>query len=211
MISLEQIKAARGLLDWTQTDLAQKSSLSLTAINNLERKLVLPRMATLEAIRETFEQNGIEFTEGPGVRLRGEPFEYIKFEGADAIDRQTEDIAAHIGTGGYIWNCSSDDANFPHYSPKAVELYLKTMREKKVDERNIMPAGNKNYVSDISTYRWLPTDSMGDMHWTVYADRVCWILWDRIPRVIIIRNATLAEGHRRQFLFLWQHAKEVEK
>lgn len=210
MITLEQIKAARGLLDWTQGDLAAKSGLSLTAINNLERRIVLPRVATLATIRETFEQNGIEFTEGPGVRLRGEAFEFIKFEGADAIDRQTDDVLAHVGTGGYIWCCGSDDRNFEIVAPEAQARYLAHIRAHQIDERILVPHGNRNFLSPPSAYRWLPEDSIGNLHWVVYADRVCWILWDRIPRCIILRSPTLAEGHRRQFLFLWGLAKEPE-
>ncbi len=208
MITIEQIKAARGLLDWTQTDLAEKSGLSLTAINNLERKIVQPRMATLETVREAFEQNGILFTEGPGVRLCGEPFECLKFEGNDAIARQAEDLFAHIGTGGSLWICGSDESNWERVAPGVQARYNDYMRANKVDERIIVPVGSRQFVSPPEVYRWLPVDSIGNMHWMVYADRVCWVLWDHVPRCIIIRSPTLAEGHRRQFLFLWELAHE---
>ena len=37
MITIGQCRAARGLLDWTQQDLAEACGLSKTAINNFEK------------------------------------------------------------------------------------------------------------------------------------------------------------------------------
>ena len=36
-VSMDQLKAARSLLNWSQADLAQKSGYSLPTINNIER------------------------------------------------------------------------------------------------------------------------------------------------------------------------------
>jgi transcriptional regulator with XRE-family HTH domain len=52
MISIQQIKAARALLEWRQEDLAKKSGLSLAAINKLERGLVSPRQFTLNILQQ---------------------------------------------------------------------------------------------------------------------------------------------------------------
>ena len=66
------MKAARGLLEWTQSNLADASGISLTAINSIERGAVTPRKSNLAKIQAAFEDQGIEFTNGdaPGVRLR---------------------------------------------------------------------------------------------------------------------------------------------
>jgi predicted transcriptional regulator len=70
----EQSRAARGLLDWTQQQLADKAGVGVVAIHQFEAGTSQPRRATVEVIRRAFEGAGIEFIEenggGPGVRLR---------------------------------------------------------------------------------------------------------------------------------------------
>jgi transcriptional regulator with XRE-family HTH domain len=73
-LSIRQIKAARELLGWHQSTLAEKSGVSMPTIMRLEAKGgdLGGRIETREKIRAAFEMAGIEFTneEGPGVRLR---------------------------------------------------------------------------------------------------------------------------------------------
>lgn len=75
MITSAQIRAARGMLDWTRKDLAQASGLSFASMMRLESFNGIPssNFKTLEAIRLAFERAGIEFIgspdNGPGVRL----------------------------------------------------------------------------------------------------------------------------------------------
>lgn len=77
MITAAQIRAARALLGWKQTDLAAASEVSEISIKNIERGATDPRVSTLRAIQKAFETNGVLFLEpgdirvgGAGVRLR---------------------------------------------------------------------------------------------------------------------------------------------
>jgi len=70
-----QLRAARALLDWSQTTLAEKAGLSVETIKRLERTkgtLEATKVSTLEAITGAIEKAGVEFTNGdaPGVRLK---------------------------------------------------------------------------------------------------------------------------------------------
>lgn len=65
---VNQIRAARALLDWTQTDLADASGLSQTGIARIENRTNKPNANTLHKIREalyaggvTFINNGVQF------------------------------------------------------------------------------------------------------------------------------------------------------
>jgi len=71
MITPAQIRAARALLDWNQSELAEKAGLSLTALNNLERGRSDPKASTLNAVQKAIEAAGVAFTNGdePGVRI----------------------------------------------------------------------------------------------------------------------------------------------
>lgn len=76
MITSAQIRAARGMLDWSRKDLAKSSGLSFASMMRLESFDGVPssNFKTLEAIKTAFEQAGIEFIgtpeDRPGVRLR---------------------------------------------------------------------------------------------------------------------------------------------
>nr|WP_035376663.1 helix-turn-helix transcriptional regulator [Acetobacter nitrogenifigens] len=69
-----QIRAARGLLDWTRDDLVEKSGVPKSTLVRVETDVVSPRAATLSAIRTALETAGVEFIAenggGAGVRLR---------------------------------------------------------------------------------------------------------------------------------------------
>jgi transcriptional regulator with XRE-family HTH domain len=79
MISPSQCRAARGLLDWSQHELAKRSRVGIVTIRQLEGGLHQPRPATLQVVRQALESAGVEFIDenggGAGVRLRkpGEP------------------------------------------------------------------------------------------------------------------------------------------
>jgi transcriptional regulator with XRE-family HTH domain len=71
-ISPQQSRAARGLLDWSQTELGVRANLSESTIRDFEKGRRVPAINNLTAIRGALEAAGVEFTNGdqPGVRLR---------------------------------------------------------------------------------------------------------------------------------------------
>jgi transcriptional regulator with XRE-family HTH domain len=76
MISVEQIRAARGLLGWSQTQLAEAADRSLPTIKRLEREDGEgPTVSddVREAVRAALEKAGVEFIPenggGAGVRM----------------------------------------------------------------------------------------------------------------------------------------------
>jgi predicted transcriptional regulator len=74
MLTREQCRAARGLLDWSQHDLAEHAGVGVVTVRQLEAGAHEPRRATLDVIKRALERAGVEFIDenggGPGVRLR---------------------------------------------------------------------------------------------------------------------------------------------
>jgi DNA-binding XRE family transcriptional regulator len=76
MITPEQIRAARALLNWSQNDLAEASEIASQSIKNIERGVTDPRLSTAVAIKTTLEKAGVQFLDGgavaagPGVAMR---------------------------------------------------------------------------------------------------------------------------------------------
>jgi len=66
-----QCRAARGLLGWSQAQLAEASKVATKTIADFERESRTPYDRTLADIQRAFEVAWVEFTNGgqPGVRL----------------------------------------------------------------------------------------------------------------------------------------------
>jgi transcriptional regulator with XRE-family HTH domain len=75
VITVQQIRAARGLLGWSQTELANRAGLSLPTVKRVEAGAG-PRVSdeARRRIQKALEAGGAQFVSenggGPGVRLR---------------------------------------------------------------------------------------------------------------------------------------------
>jgi transcriptional regulator with XRE-family HTH domain len=74
LITGRQLKAARALAGWEQTDLAEKSGVAISTIRRMESfdGEVGSRTSTLSLVKRALERAGIEFLndDRPGVRMR---------------------------------------------------------------------------------------------------------------------------------------------
>jgi len=72
-MTIEQSRAGRGLLDWSQSDLAERAGLSEGTVRHFESGLRIPSDDSLRALRSAMEAGGVEFIPenggGAGVRL----------------------------------------------------------------------------------------------------------------------------------------------
>ena len=82
MLTANQLRAARGLLDWSQGQLAEAAGLSLPTIKRMESDKGPGKSAAenVEAVRHALQSAGVIFladgditSGGPGVRLKETP------------------------------------------------------------------------------------------------------------------------------------------
>jgi predicted transcriptional regulator len=75
LISGKHLRAARGLLGWTQKDLAKRGKVALGTLRKMEESdgPVDSRTDTLIKVMTALEKAGVEFLndDRPGVRLKG--------------------------------------------------------------------------------------------------------------------------------------------
>lgn len=76
MITSEQCRGARALLDWSREQLAETSKVAVRTIVDFERGARAPREVTIDAVQRALEGAGVTFLAdgetidgGPGVRL----------------------------------------------------------------------------------------------------------------------------------------------
>jgi transcriptional regulator with XRE-family HTH domain len=75
MLTADQCRAARGLLNWTQAELSARASISAVSVRAFEKGGEM-RESNRKLLRLTFEAGGVVFLDageqkdgGPGVRL----------------------------------------------------------------------------------------------------------------------------------------------
>jgi DNA-binding XRE family transcriptional regulator len=69
-ISPAQCRGARGLLDWTQADLAKKVGIALRTVRDFESGKRKPLQIVRSSIKQALEEAGIEFLGEDGLRLK---------------------------------------------------------------------------------------------------------------------------------------------
>lgn len=79
MLQANQIRAARALLNWSQTELVEKTGLSMTTIRRMEDEKIGPERSSagnVATVTKVIEEAGILFLQagqliegGPGVRM----------------------------------------------------------------------------------------------------------------------------------------------
>lgn len=211
IISLRQMRAARGLMNWSQSDLAKKIELSITAINNMDREISSPRLQTLEKIKNTFENHGIEFIEGDGVRICDDIFKVTTYEDEDAFFRYTKDIVETLKlSGGEALSIIKDEKYYIDEHKKTIFNYYKQFEKYHLHERILMCEGTMERYGppNITKYKWCSKELASQIATTVCENKYCILLPEKI---IVIENSAIAEAYTKQFEEHWKRAKAIPK
>jgi transcriptional regulator with XRE-family HTH domain len=211
MPTVAQIKAARALLGWKQTDLARATKLSLPSIKNLERGMASPRASTMRIIEDALTAAGIEFTGTYGVQLRDEVFEMRHFDGDDFVARLTDDVFTVIrDSKDELLIVSIDERQFEQTASKEMDRYRENLQKLGYQERVLIPNGHDFFISPLGSYRWLPKQLIGPVPYFIYGDRFAIIMW-KMKRVVVMRNRSVADSFREQFNGLWKIGTPVKE
>lgn len=85
LITADQIRAARALKNWSQTDLAERTGLAVPTIANIELGKQIPGKNTIEKIIDAFTLGGIDFTDR-GVEKKDEKSKFVSLLKKDEYD-----------------------------------------------------------------------------------------------------------------------------
>lgn len=217
MLTAAQLRAARGLLDWTRSDLAKAASLSPETIKNIEHGAFRPQDATSTAIIRAFASFGVEFTDNEGVMRRRDVV--TRYDGREEFKRFMDDIYRVVSdpTQGEkpVYVSNVDDRMFIKYLGDYTDIHVDRMNElyktKKTivkvltGEESFYKAPNGHYLE----YRWMPAHEMVTVPFYVYGDKLAIIVFgdDPDPQVLVIASAMIAKAYREQFEVLWQNSR----
>ncbi len=210
MLTAQLVRAARSLLEWRQQDLAVKSGISLPAINKLERGAVSPRQFTLDILQKTFEREGVEFIEGPGVRLTDNLFNIETHIGKNAPLQMWRDIiASHQEGGGEALLSGLDESRWSDYQPEITQV-LADYQRLGITYRALLCDGDRNFHPGLDVrkhYRWISKALFTQLPYYVYKNKVAFVMWGRPLRVVILTHSIMADTFRRQFEMNWAGGK----
>lgn len=209
MLTIEQCRGARGILGWTQQDLADASGLSKTAINNFEKGHSDIKTESLRAIRMAFESADIEFLSSDGLRRKAESVIILK--GADAMDQLFEDIRGEVGgeIGGEILIANAGSNLAERISSRVLLEHLELLGKYKIHQRILCPPGERSLLGGGDDCRWIAEDRVKEAFMTViYGEKVAFELWGG-SMIVIVESADAQKAERNRFEYLWGRAQKA--
>lgn len=205
MLTIEQCRGARGLLGWTQQDLADSCGLSKTAINNFEKGHSDIKAESLNAIFMAFESADIEFLGQDGLRKKTEDAQILR--GAMALDHIFSDIATAIEhSNDDILIYGLHQALVEKISPHKKQTHTALLKAHGNKQRILCAEGTAQLLSPIDTCRWLPSETLNQTPTIFfYGEKLALSLWgDTI--FVIIKSTQAYEAERNRFEYLWSKA-----
>ncbi|MGE3770977.1 MAG: helix-turn-helix domain-containing protein [Bdellovibrionales bacterium] len=212
MIEAKQIRAARGLLDWTREDLAKASGVSTPALGQIETENRTARSGSLDKIKAAFENAGVVFTDNSGVKLKSDLVTI--YEGTEGVREFFDNVYAVVSTqtplilvgGGFQQDF------FDNMDKEYLEFHKKRLEAIPGFEiRTIKPASLKDEKPlDYVKFRVLPDHMFSRLPFYLYHNNLGVIRWKPTPRIVVIRDQQVAEAYHHQFDLIWKVAKRPE-
>lgn len=205
MITIEQCRGARGILGWTQQDLADGSGLSKTAINNFEKNHSDIKAESLRAIRLAFESSNIEFIGREGVSKKTETVKILR--GTTALNELLGDMhkTLEIRTDDILIS-HADQGMASRITTQKLFAHIDFLKNNKIRERIICFENSKHILSPTDEYRWLIKEAnQFGITTFVYGDKVAFELWDR-SMIVVTSCQEAAKAERSRFEEIWQAA-----
>ncbi|MGH1397812.1 MAG: helix-turn-helix domain-containing protein [Alphaproteobacteria bacterium] len=206
MLTIEQCRGARGILGWTQQDLANACGLSKTAINNYEKSHSDIKAESLKAIRMAFESAEIEFIGDNGVTKRRENIKILR--GAEALNDLIDDIHQTLATQKTDILISHVTAELPnHLSTQKLFKHIDFLKTHEIKQRILTPDNTQQILGpEDECRRTTKTTAEHNQTSYIYGGKVAIELWGK-SMIIVINSAEASEAEAERFEYLWAHAK----
>lgn len=215
-LSPAQCRMARALLNWTQPELAELCNLAPMTISKFEKEHndYRPEARTIEKIMAVFENAGLEFTSGEGVKRKENTVIILKGHDGFSEFRNMVLSQAQIGPMD-ICVSNVDEAHFSYWGGKEMNEHYREEMSKldTVKCRIMVKEGDKNLVaSGFAEYRWVPEKDFGDIPFYIFGDATAIIPFEENNlNIFIVKNSLITRYFRKQFNLNWEKAKSLGK
>lgn len=206
-ITAAQIRGARGVLNWTQGDLADRTDISATSIGSIESGATQPRESTLAIIQKAFEDAGIEFTDNDGVKIKAVNVTILK--GTNGFQKFSKDVYKTLQEDKReILQAYVDDNKFAELLGGEAFPHVQRMEALGEKRFKILQKEGDNYfpAKNYAEYRWIPAQQFLAAPFIVFDSKLAIIVFEPDPTIIIINYPIVAETYRLQFHSIWRTA-----
>ena len=212
-LTASQIRAARGVLNWSQEELAEASTLSIATIRKLELGNISPRGNTNQLICQAFENAGLEFIEPNGVRQR--PEEIFVYQGEDGVKEFFDDVyETSLKTGLDVVQVWSSSQSFYDLVGDYRAFHAERMMAAR-DRFAVKAIVTETFDPPPSPYcegRFLSRHFVDSVPFYVYGDKyaIIPVVSGDNKKIIVIHSREAAKAFRLQFDSMWDKASQVE-
>ncbi len=213
MITAAQLRAARGLVNWTRSELAKAAGLSAETVKNIEHGIYTPQENTIAAIVAAFAQNHVEFLEGEGVRKSTSIV--VTYEGKADFKRYADDVYRILlasPKNRHIFVFGNNDREFIDALGDYAKVHLDRMSKLEgLNFKSLVLEGIDVMVTKYIQYRRLENMAFA-IPFSVYENRFDFIIYGEgssYPRVVVINSKYVADAYREQFEALWNFSKPI--
>jgi len=206
-ITTAQIRGARGILNWSQADLARRTGISATSIGSIENGQSTPRANTLHTIQSTFENAGIEFIGREGVRLKTGDIRV--FSGTQGLVDFYDDVYNSIKDfEGNVLVSNVDERLFVKALGDYAQVHIDRVTKLERVRYQILVREGDTYTpgSSYAEYREIPEALFASVPFYLYNDKLAIMQFDGEITVIVLHYPAIANAYRSQFADMWQRA-----
>ena len=212
MITSNQVRAARALINWSQDYLAEVTGLASSTIRNLESGDMSPRGGTMNTIRQVLEDAGVEFTCDGGIRPSNRQVKI--YQGVDSYETFFTDMLNDIKESGSDLYCvfKSLHAMMQICAMKnsrlgRMDLISKHAKIKCLTSEPLEPA----LLTPSFEFRTILKQHIGAATYFIYGNKHVNIIDepDLSGLIVVYKSTSAVRDYRKHFLALWDMAPPV--
>lgn len=214
LISPDQIRAARALKNWSQTELAERTGLAVPTIANIEMGKQSPGKNTLEKIVSAFDHAGIDFIEGEGVKKRTSSVTaYSGVEGFQNFMQDVDATAQKYKNSEFLISSINETDFVKWEGGKLLDTHTRAILDNNVRYRIIIAEGDTYMpAEEYAEYKWAPKEQFYSVPMYIYGDKVGIIGTEKDDvNVFVIEHPYIADLCRRQFNEMWDRTLKIPK
>lgn len=211
LVSPNQIKAGRALIDWSAEELAKRAGATKATISAIETGKSAGSVELLSRIVYALQAGGVEFTDAGGVQPRQSKI--VTYRGHEGFKAFFDDVyeIAKTSENPDICITNVNEAQYEHWLGSYEPIHVKRMAALAGSAKlRVLVRENDTHLTSTAycEYRWVPKEDFADVSLYLYGDKSALIEFtERDVHVTLVENKAVTNSLRKMFELGWSDAK----